>query len=96
MLNGIQDCVASEPEVFRQLDGAGRLRDATSDSDKDVLLAVLEAVSTVRALRARGLREVGDFSGYSQSRSTLAQFLQRGRVSSHLTLRLRHTKLRTL
>jgi hypothetical protein len=33
--------------------------------------------------------------GYSQSRIVLVQFLQRGRVSSHLTLRLRHVKLGT-
>lgn len=55
MLNGIQDCVASGPEELRPPDGAGRLRDATLDSDRDVLLAVLEASSTVRALKARGL-----------------------------------------
>jgi hypothetical protein len=53
MLNGIQDCVTSEPEEPRPLDGAGRLRGATSDSDIDVLL-VFGASSTVRALKARG------------------------------------------
>lgn len=55
MLNGIQDCVAPGPDVLRPPDGAGRLRDATSDLDREVLLAVLDASSIVRALKARGL-----------------------------------------
>lgn len=92
-LNGIQDWVAAGPEELRPPFGAGRLRDGTSDSDRDVLLAVPDTSSTVRVLNARGLCGVAAFCGYSHSRSTLVQFMQRGRVSSHLTLRLRQTKL---
>lgn len=96
-LNGIQDWVAAGPEELRPPD-AGRLRGGKSDSGKDVLFAVLEVSSTevVRVLNALGLCGVSGFCGYSHSRSTLVQFLQRGRVSSHLTLRLRQTKLWTV
>jgi hypothetical protein len=49
-----------------------------------------------RALNVRDLWGLVDFSGYEHSRPTLSQFLQRGKVSSHLTRLLRHVRLRSV